>query len=68
MVSEMDTGESETQRLHEILMQMTSDIHDAFVSDDIPYFIVGGTAIGCIRDKGRMVPWDDDVDIVFDAC
>ena len=60
--------DSETETLHRMLLQMTDDIHKAFMADGIPYYVVGGTAIGCVRDNGRMVPWDDDVDIVFDAC
>lgn len=63
-MNDVDDG---MEKLHRILLEMTSDIHDAFVSDGIPYYVVGGTAIGCVRDNGNMVPWDDDVDIVFDA-
>lgn len=56
----------ELDELHEILIMITSDIHLALSAEDVPYYVVGGSAIGCVRDKGHMVPWDDDVDIVFE--
>ena len=29
---------------------------------DIPYFVIGGTAIGALYDRA-ILPWDDDIDI-----
>jgi phosphorylcholine metabolism protein LicD len=36
--------------------------HDAFVSLNMDYFLIGGTSIGALR-HGSIVSWDDDADI-----
>ncbi len=51
--------------LHEILLEILIDIDDVLSSEGIPIYIVGGTAIGLKR-NGDFIPWDDDVDVVFD--
>lgn len=51
-------------KLHDILLEMMSDIHEALTSESVNYYVVGGAAIGLLR-NGDLIPWDDDVDIVF---
>ena len=37
-------------------------ISRVFQEHAIPYWVTGGTALGCVRHKG-LIPWDDDIDI-----
>ncbi len=60
----MTYDQEEMDRLHDILLDMMSDIHQAFVTESVDYYVVGGAAIGLLR-NGDLIPWDDDIDIVF---
>lgn len=51
------------------------DIHDALAKAfgyfagechrlDLPFFLIGGSALGAVRDGG-IIPWDDDVDVAL---
>lgn len=33
--------------------------------DGIPYVLIGGGCLGIARHQGRMIPWDDDLDIAI---
>ena len=37
-------------------------ISKLFQENEIPYWVTGGTLLGCVRHKG-LIPWDDDIDI-----
>ena len=58
----MQYSEQELSRLHEILYEILSEIHRICTEHNIPYFLIGGSAIGLYYDGG-ILPWDDDLDI-----
>lgn len=52
----------ELERLHTELYEILEEIDRVCRKHHIPYFIIGGTAIGALYDQA-ILPWDDDVDI-----
>lgn len=52
----------ELNSLHEILYSILDEFHRVCEVLNIPYFIIGGTAIGAFYDKA-ILPWDDDIDV-----
>lgn len=52
----------DNKELKKILVDMLQYINEECKNNNINYSVVGGTAIGAIREKG-FIPWDDDVDI-----
>ena len=44
------------------MLDMMSWYHDFCVSNNLRYYVVGGTALGAVRHKG-FIPWDDDIDV-----
>lgn len=55
--------EIEEQKM--ILLEIVKEIDEYCSSQDIKYFLIGGSLIGAIRHKG-FIPWDDDIDIGMD--
>ncbi len=55
-------SEQELQQLHEVLYDIMGEVARVCDKLDIPYFVLGGTAIGVFYFDG-IVPWDDDIDI-----
>lgn len=50
--------------VHELFLCMIREFHDFCVNNNLTYYMVGGTLLGAIRDKG-FIPWDDDVDFAM---
>lgn len=48
--------------LKSILLEILGHINDVCTSEDIPFYLAYGTALGAVRHSG-FIPWDDDVDI-----
>lgn len=44
------------------LLDLMKVVHDVCVSNNITYYMLGGTMLGAIRHQG-FIPWDDDMDI-----
>ena len=44
------------------IVQMIKYLDEILKEKDIPYFLLGGSALGAVRHKG-FIPWDDDMDI-----
>lgn len=52
----------ELQQLHGVLYEILEQIVRICKKHQIPYFVIGGTAIGALYDQA-ILPWDDDVDL-----
>ena len=51
----------ELDLLHTELYDILGETIRVCQKHDIPYFVIGGTAIGALYDQG-ILPWDDDID------
>ncbi len=49
-------------RIKSIQIDMLKKIIDICNSENIKYFLVGGSALGAVRHRG-FIPWDDDIDV-----
>ncbi len=52
----------ELEQLHDALYEILGEIVRLCRKHQIPFFLIGGTAIGALYDKA-ILPWDDDIDI-----
>lgn len=58
----MRYSQSDLQKLQTVLYEILEEIHRICQNNNIPYFLLGGSAIGLYYDKA-ILPWDDDLDI-----
>lgn len=58
----MHYREADLNLLHKVLYDILEEINRICQKYNIPYFLIGGSAIGLYYDKG-ILPWDDDLDI-----
>ncbi|MBE6195252.1 MAG: LicD family protein [Rikenellaceae bacterium] len=58
----MKYAKGDLERLHNELYTMLAEVVRVCEVCRIPYFMIGGSAIGALFHKG-IIPWDDDIDI-----
>jgi len=51
--------------LHRVIAMMAEDLDEFCRLHSIQYYLMGGTALGAIR-NGGFIPWDDDFDVFMD--
>lgn len=51
-------------KLHSVLIEVLDAFHEICVDNDIKYSLHGGALLGAVR-NGRLIPWDDDIDVMM---
>ena len=57
-------SEEQLKELHVCLLSIMDDIIAICEEHDLKFILIGGSAIGALRDGG-IIPWDDDIDIAM---
>lgn len=52
------------EEIQSVSLEILKKISDVCESQNLRYFLAGGTLIGAVRHKG-FIPWDDDLDVVM---
>lgn len=50
------------QEVQDMLLVLMKKLHVFLTEKRIPYYMLGGSALGAVRHNG-FIPWDDDIDI-----
>lgn len=53
---------TELRHLQLTILNIMRDVDELCRNNNIPYYLIGGSALGAMRHKG-FIPWDDDLDI-----
>ena len=65
-VREETNDEYGIKALQDKLLEIAVYIDELCLSNNIDYYLMGGSALGALRHKG-FIPWDDDLDIFMKA-
>ena len=60
----MYLNEEDLLALQRTLLEILEDIDSVCKRENIQYYLIAGTLLGAVRDKG-FIPWDDDLDIAM---
>lgn len=63
-MGEVELTHEEFVKLQQAQLEIMDEIHRICVQNNIPYYMIGGTALGAIRHEG-FIPWDVDIDIAM---
>lgn len=60
----IDLNQTMLKEIHEIELEMLTEVDRICKKYNIKYTIIGGTLLGAVR-HGGFIPWDDDADIAM---
>ena len=55
---------TELRHLQLTILNIMRDVDELCKKHNIPYYLIGGSALGAVRHNG-FIPWDDDLDIAI---
>ena len=50
--------------INEVCLKLLNKFIEVCDAHNLNWFVDSGTLLGCVR-KGKMIPWDDDIDIIM---